>query len=126
MKAVKYTQDDINKIDLGTKVIYKYPTPTDLMDIGRMVVSGRHPVDDSKFIVEHKCNFIMYITSGKGKVYAGEEIFEVKSNDVVFVPKKNKFAVEGEMEYITFDTPAFNLGQSEEIANSDPKSHFDK
>ena len=115
MKPVKYTFSDTNKIDLGTKVIFKYPTPTKNMDIARMVVKGRHPQSKNKFILEHDCNFVIYVIKGKGKIYAGDKIFDVKVNDVVFVPKENKFAAEGNMEYITVDSPAFYMEQSEEI-----------
>ncbi len=115
MKPVKYSHKDTNKIDLGTKVIYKYPTPTKEFDIARMVVKGRNPEKKNKYLLEHGCDFVIYIIKGVGKVYAGKEIFDVKLNDVVFVPKENKFAVEGNFEYITVDVPAFYLEQSEEI-----------
>lgn len=115
MRPIKYTFAQTDKIDLDTKVIYKYPTPTKLFDIGRMVVKGRHPKDADVFILEHECNFVMYILSGNGRVFAGGEVFKVKPEDVVFVPAKNKFAVEGDLEYITFDAPAFYPEQSEEI-----------
>jgi len=115
MKPKKFTFKDARKVDLGTKVIYKYPTPTKVMDIAKMVVKGRHPKEKNKFILEHDCQFVSYVTKGKGKIYAGEEIFNVKVGDVVFVPTENKFAAEGNMEYITVDVPAFYLEQSEEI-----------
>jgi mannose-6-phosphate isomerase-like protein (cupin superfamily) len=57
----------------------------------------------------------MYVTKGTGQVFAGEETFEVKPEDVIFVPAKHKFAVEGDLEYITFDSPAFYPEQSKEI-----------
>lgn len=115
MKPVKYSKANTNKIDLGTKRIYKYPTPTKLMDVGKMVVNGRHPQKEGSFILEKECNFIIYVLSGNGKVYAGDEIFDVLAEDVVFVPKGNNFAVEGNFEYITFDSPAFYMEQSEEV-----------
>jgi mannose-6-phosphate isomerase-like protein (cupin superfamily) len=118
MKPTKYSSIDTNKIDLGTKSIFKYPTPTKNMDIARMVVKGRHPQGKSKFILEHDCNFVIYIINGKGKICAGEEVFDVEVGDVVFVPKENKFAAEGDMEYITVDTPAFYMEQSEEIEDT--------
>lgn len=116
MKPKKYTFKQVNKIDLGTKVIYKYPTPTKAMDIAKMVVKGRHPKETNKFILEHECQFVIYVTKGKGTIYAGNETFNVNVGDVVFVPTENKFAAEGDMEYITVDVPAFYLEQSEEIA----------
>ena len=115
MKPAKYTSEDTNKIDLGTKVIFKYPTPTKLMDIARMVVKGRHPQQKTKFLLEHNCNFVIHVIKGRGKIFAGEEIFNVEVGDVVFVPKENKFAAEGVMEYITVDSPAFYMEQSVEI-----------
>lgn len=45
MKAIKYSASEVKKIDLDTKQIYKYPSPTKEMDIARMVVKGRHPKD---------------------------------------------------------------------------------
>jgi mannose-6-phosphate isomerase-like protein (cupin superfamily) len=80
-----------------------------------MVVKGRHPKESNKFILEHACNFVIYVVKGEGKIYAGDETFEVKVDDVVFVPTDNKFAAEGEMEYITVDVPAFYIEQSEEV-----------
>jgi mannose-6-phosphate isomerase-like protein (cupin superfamily) len=47
--------------------------------------------------------------------HKNEEKFKVGVGDVVFVPTENKFAVEGKMEYITVDNPAFFMEQSEEI-----------
>ncbi|MEK6952502.1 MAG: hypothetical protein AABX29_05805 [Nanoarchaeota archaeon] len=114
MKAVKYSPSDTNEINLGTKRIYKYPTPTKEMDIARMVVKGRHPQDSKTFILEHTCQFVIYVTKGSGKIYAGDELFRVSVGDVVFVPTENKFAVEGDIEYVTVDLPAFFPEQSEE------------
>ena len=50
MKPIKYTFKQANKIDLGTKAIYKYSTPTKLFDIAKMVVNGRHPKKEGSFI----------------------------------------------------------------------------
>lgn len=115
MKPVKYTKQDAEKIDLGEKVIFKYPTPTKDFDIGRMVVNGRHPTAPNTFIVEEVCSFVMYVLSGSGVAYVGSKKFELASQDVIFVPKKTRFAVEGNFEYITFDSPAFYMEQSTEV-----------
>jgi mannose-6-phosphate isomerase-like protein (cupin superfamily) len=115
MQPIKYSFSETRKIDQETKVIYKYPTPTRQFDIGRMVVKGRHPKDPKTFIIEGDCSFVMHITKGTGRVFAGDEIFDVVEEDVVVVPARHKFAVEGDMEYITFDSPAFYPEQSKEI-----------
>ena len=115
MKPQKYSFKDAHLIDLETKKIYKYPTPTKTLDIARMVVKGRHPKNNNTFIIEHKCQFVIYVMKGKGIIYAGNEKFSVGVGDVVFVRTENKFAVEGKLEYITVDSPAFYPEQSEEI-----------
>lgn len=115
MKAVKYSRSDTTKIDLGTKVIYKYPSPTTQFDVGRMVVNGRHPLDPAAFAFESDCSFVMYILSGSGTVYAGPDTFAVTAEDVVFVPARTNFAVEGKLSYLTFDSPSFYSEQSSEI-----------
>jgi len=93
----------------------------DNLSIAKMAVKGRHPKKNNKYILEHKCNFVMYILKGRGVVHAGDEEFEVEVGDVVFVPANNKFAVEGDVEYITVDTPAFYQEQSEEIVIDEPE-----
>jgi len=115
MKPIKYSKSDTSLIDLGTKKIIKYPTPTKLFDIGKMIVDGRHPEKENKFLLESDCDFVIYVIKGNGKISAGDEVYSVVVDDVVFVPKGNRFAVEGKMEYITFDVPAFYLEQSQEI-----------
>ena len=115
MKPVKYSVKQTTKIDLGTKIIYKYPTPTKLFDVAHMVLNGRHPKRENSYILEHGCMFAMYITKGEGTVYAGDQTFSVSVDDVVIVPTNNKFAVEGKKEYVTFDLPAYYPEQSEEI-----------
>jgi len=115
MKAVKVSANKTSNIDLGTKKIYKYPLPTRVFDIGKMVVDGRHPEDPKKVILERDCSFVMYVTKGKGKyIVSGDEI-KVEAGDVVYVPTGNTFACEGKFEYVTVDIPAYYPEQSEEV-----------
>lgn len=116
MKAIKYSRSSANLVDLGNKRIFKYPTPTKKFDISRMVVKGRHPEEVNKYVIDKACDFVIYLIKGKGKIYAGDKIFNVKVDDVVFVPSGNKFAADGDMEYITVDVPAFYIEQYDEIA----------
>lgn len=116
MKTRYYPHTVAAKIDLGTKVIYKFPTRTKLFDLAHMVVNGRHPENDKEFIVEYDCHFMIYVIKGSGKIHAGGEKFSVSVGDAVDVPPGNKFAVEGKgLEYITFDVPAFYPEQSQII-----------
>ncbi|MEK7111099.1 MAG: hypothetical protein AAB856_00740 [Patescibacteria group bacterium] len=119
MKPIKYSSDKASIINLGTKIIYKFPAQTKLFELSRMVVSGRHPENPKEFILESDCHFMIYVTKGSGKIYAGDDIFQVVAGDVVDVPPGNKFACEGkDFEYITFDTPAFYPEQSKIITEA--------
>ena len=116
MKPIKYSPGKATVINLGTKIIYKFPTRTKLFDIAHMVVNGRHPENPKEFILESDCHFMIYVIKGKGKIYVGDNIFQVVVGDVIDVPPGNKFACEGKgFEYITFDAPAFYPEQSEII-----------
>jgi len=117
MKPKKFTFKDARKVDLGTKVIYKYPTLSRLLELNHMKVNGRHPEKKDEYILEHDCQFIVYVIRGKGKIYAGDEVFSVKVSDAVYVPTENKFAAEGKnFEYITVETPAWYPEQAEIIS----------
>jgi mannose-6-phosphate isomerase-like protein (cupin superfamily) len=116
MKPVKIKFKEAKKTDLGTKIIHSYPLPTKLMSLAYMIVKGRHP-QGKAFFLEHDCAFIIYVTKGKGTVYAGNEKFDVEIGDAVLVPTDNKFAVEGNMEYVTVDVPGYYHEQSEEITS---------
>lgn len=114
MKPIKYTAADTRRIDLGSKQILKYPSQTTDFDIGHMSVNGRFPAGD-QFEKNKICDFVIYVLEGSGKVYAGEDIFEVEPADVVFVPKQNKYAMEGKFKYLTIDFPAYDPDQSERV-----------
>ena len=117
MKPQKFTFKDTKKVNLKTKVIYKYPSLSKSLELSRMVVNGRHPENKKEYTIEHDCQFIVYITKGGGKIYAGGEVFEVKVGDTVYVPTENKFAVEGKgLEYITVDSPAWYPEQAEVVS----------
>jgi mannose-6-phosphate isomerase-like protein (cupin superfamily) len=117
MKPQKFTFKDTRKVDLGTKVIYKYPSLSKLLGLSCMAVNGRHPENKDEYTIEHDCQFIIYVVKGNGKIYAGDEIFNVETGDTVYVPIENKFAVEGEgLEYVTIDTPAWYPEQAEIVS----------
>lgn len=113
MKSVKILKKEAKLIDLGTKKILSYPLPTKLMSVAYMTISGKHP--EKGYLYEHDCAFCLYVAKGNGKIYADRNVFDVSVGDVVYVPIKTKFACEGNMEYVTFDSPAFYPEQSEEI-----------
>ncbi len=118
MKPQKFTFKDTKKVDLGTKVIYKYPSLSRLLELNYMVVNGRHPENKNEYVIDHDCHFIIYVTKGDGKIYAGDEVFNVKVGDTVCVPPENKFAAEGMgLEYVTTESPAWYPEQIEVVSD---------
>lgn len=116
MKAKKFAPADTRIVDLGTKIIYNYPSLPRLVELNHMVVNGRHPEDENKYVLEHDCQFILHVIRAEGKIYAGNEIFDVDVGDVVHVPTNTKFAAEGEgFEYITANVPAWYPDQAEVV-----------
>jgi len=60
------------------------------------------------FFVRPKFTLWHLSIKGKGKMYVGDEIYEVSEGDCVDVPAGTKFAAEGyNFEYITAESPAW-------------------
>lgn len=101
------------KVDLGTKVIFKYTSTDKNLEVNHMKISGRHPENPAHFVYEDTVHFMLYVLKGTGKVYCEDEIYEVEIGDVVDVPAKTRFAVDGkELEYLAVQTPAWTPKQA--------------
>lgn len=118
MNPKKLSRSQAQKIDLGTKTIFSYPLNLKNLSVAYMVVKGRHPKEKNKYLLETACQFVIFVTKGNGTIYAGTEKYEVKIADVIYVPANTKFAVEGDLEYVTVDNPGFYPEQSTEIEST--------
>ena len=107
MKPIKVSKDEASTIDGGNKEIHPYNFPSKDFSVARMVLKGRFPEEEDTYSLERDCSFVLSVTKGSASIVAGEETFEVSEGDVVHVPKGNKFSIEGDIEYVTFVTPAF-------------------
>ena len=95
-------------VDKGTKRIKKYTAPDKSLEINHMILNGRTPEKEGTFLCETKVHFMVFIIKGEGKIYVGEEIYEIREGDCVDVPAGTKFAAEGyNFEYITVESPAW-------------------
>lgn len=102
-------------MDLGTKIIRKYTASDKQLEINHMILNGRTPEKERTFLCETKVHFMVYVIKGNGKMFCGEDIFEVSESDSVDVPAGTKFAAEGNFEYITAESPAWYQAQHKEI-----------
>ena len=113
MQAKLIKRDQAKIVDLGTKLIIKYTSEDRELEVNHMKISGRHPEVVGQFVYENEVHFMLYVTKGSGKVHCNKDVFEVQVGDVVDVPPKVRFAVEGEgFEYLALQTPAWSPGQA--------------
>ncbi len=95
-------------VDQGTKIIRKYTASDKQLEINHMILNGRTPEKKGTFLCETKLHFMVFVIKGKGKIFRGNEVFNVKEGDCIDVPPKTKFAAEGyDFEYITVESPAW-------------------
>lgn len=101
-------KDKAKTVNKGTKIIKKYTAPDKSLEINHMILNGRTPEEEGTFLCETKVHFMALVVKGKGKMYVGNEVYEVKEGDCVDVPAGTKFAAEGHnFEYITAESPAW-------------------
>ncbi len=105
---IKKDQAKIVVVDKGTKLIRNYAAPDRQLEINHMILNGRTPEKEGKFLCETEVHFMAFVIKGKGKMYIGDNVFDVEEGDCVDVPPKTKFAAEGyDFEYITAESPAW-------------------
>ena len=74
---------------------------TEIMSIAEL--NGNHPI-----VINQKSDRVYFILSGSGKVLVNDEIHDVVSNDLIFIPKNTKHSIRGKLEYIIITSPPFN------------------
>ena len=101
-------KDQAKIVNKGVKKIRKYTAPDKSLEVNYMILNGRTPDKDGQFLCETKSHFMAFVIKGKGRMYVGNEVFEVSEGDCVDVPAGTKFAAEGNnFEYITAESPAW-------------------
>jgi len=101
-------KDQAKFVDKGLKKIIKYTSLDKSLEINHMILNGRTPEKEDQFLCETKVHCMMLIIRGSGKMYVGEDIFEVSEGDCIDVSAGTKFAAEGHnFEYITAESPAW-------------------
>lgn len=105
-------------VNQGTKIIRKYTAPDGQLEINHMILNGRTPEKEEQFLCETELHFMVFILNGKGKIFSGDEVFDVEEGDCIDVPKGTKFAAEGNFEYITAENPAWYPEQARIVDKS--------
>jgi mannose-6-phosphate isomerase-like protein (cupin superfamily) len=78
------------------------------------LINGKYPTQH--FILNNECDMVVYVVSGTGKVTSGDEVIELESDDVIFIPKQEKYAWEGDdLKLFISCNPAFTPDQYAEV-----------
>ncbi len=110
-------------VDKGMKIIRKYTSPDKSLEINHMILNGRTPEKEGQFLCETEVHFMAFVIKGNGKMYVGDEVFEVSEGDCVDVPPGTKFAAEGfDFEYITAESPAWHPEQTKIVDKNGKRS----
>jgi len=119
IKIMLIKKNQAKIVDQGTKIIRKYTAPDRQLEINHMVLNGRTPEKEGTFLCETKLHFMVFVVKGKGKIFRGDEVFDVEEGDCVDVLPNTKFAAQGyDFEYITAESPAWYPEQAK-IVNKD-------
>ena len=115
-------KDEAKIIDKGTKIIRKYTASDGQLEINHMILNGRTPEKEGEFLCETEIHFMVFVIKGEGKIFCGNDIFDVSEGDCIDVPKNTKFAAEGyNFEYITAENPAWYSEQAKIVDKSGNK-----
>lgn len=80
-------------------------------------VEGYHPAETGrKKIVNENSQKAYYVLEGRGKIFVGEEVFDVEEGELVNVPEKKLHALEGDLKVLIVTSPPFNP-EDEELVN---------
>jgi mannose-6-phosphate isomerase-like protein (cupin superfamily) len=66
-------------------------------------LDGEHPIVVNK--VSDRCYFIL---EGEGVVSVGEEVHDVRANDLVLISKNSPHSISGSLKYIIITSPPFD------------------
>ena len=81
------------------------------MDLAHIKVTGRYP--SKGFAFNKECKEMVYVLSGRGKVFSGGKEAEIKATDLIYIPENEKYYWEGELDILITCNPPFHPDQHE-------------
>ena len=107
---MKFTEGDSYSVDENTEITDLFdPEGGSNFDSVICEIDGYHPADTGrKKIFNERSQKAYYVLEGSGKIFMGEETFEVKQGDFVNVSRKTPHALEGEFKALIVTSPPFN------------------
>lgn len=105
-KPIKITFDESNSIEVEQGyVVDAFLSKDNNMgySIVRTHLDGKHP-----FMENVKSNRTYYLLDGKAVFVFSDETIEIKSGEMLTIPKNTKYAFKGKFDAILIDCPAFD------------------
>lgn len=110
-KITPYTLKYAKEYDIPGGYCYLYPdSPTGRLSCALVEQTGRYP--EKGFKQNEICTEAFYVIEGKLKVTIGKKTFIMKANDVVYIPPRTPYAVEGKGKSFVFIEPKWDSAQN--------------
>ena len=93
---------DVNNKEIGSMAIKEYPI-NDKFSGALVDINGEH--GKLKCLNEDR---IYFIIDGAGKFVINDKEHNVKTNDLIFIPKETPYNIIGKMKYFLVCSPKFN------------------
>ena len=98
----------------GISRFTEYASPISTLTTGVSEIHGKYPA--SGFDVDEDVDASWYVVSGTGRIFVGDEVHKVAEGDIIFVPRGDKFWIEGDaLKLVVTSCPPWNPAQHKHV-----------
>ncbi len=97
-----------------TCIAFEYPTGSKEIDIARVEVRGRYPLEGSA--INKEVTELVYVEKGAGRVCVNDEVLSLGARDVILIEKDQRVWWEGNLDLVISCAPAWTKEQYEPAA----------
>lgn len=92
----------------------EYDLPFNKFSVGVSEINGRYP--HNGYDIDEEVEQVWYVEDGKGRVNIENEIFEIDKGDMLFIPKSEKYWIEGDLlKLIVVSSPPWFIQQHKHL-----------
>lgn len=93
---------------------YEYDLPFNKLAVGVSEIDGRYP--QNGFVVDEKVEQVWYVESGSGTVFVGDDLMHMKKGDLIYIPKKKKYWIQGNyLKIVVSSSPPWSKTQHKQV-----------
>ncbi|MBT5021440.1 hypothetical protein HOK51_00515 [Candidatus Woesearchaeota archaeon] len=94
-------------------VVEEYKFNKKNASLAKATIKGRYP--EKGFAVNDECDMIYYALSGTCEIHYKDNIYKISKGDACLIEKKNMYWVEGTIELLIFNSPAWHINQYRQL-----------